>query len=179
MSPLVNFKNLSSAVQNFVRINFRYRFSRKYQYAGSVFLKFSSKSPYEIVKFVRKKHCFSADDYKKALGVLANLTPILQRNHTPSMYQAVVGCIVWAFRRLNKPKSRKMSARSYALHSVCPFFSFRFPPMSQRKHSATILYLSILLKKRTHLGLRKSHCIQHAEISASFTSWYQSVQVRQ
>ena len=32
--------------------------------------------------------------------------------------QAVVGSIVWAFRRLKKPKSREMSARSYALHSV-------------------------------------------------------------
>ena len=33
--------------------------------------------------------------------------------------QTVVGSIVWAFRRLKKPRSREMSARSYALHSVC------------------------------------------------------------
>ena len=32
--------------------------------------------------------------------------------------QAVVGSIVWAFRRLKKPMSRGMSARGYALHSV-------------------------------------------------------------
>ena len=29
-------------------------------------------------------------------------------------YQPVVGSIVWAFRRLKKPRSRKMSARDYA-----------------------------------------------------------------
>ena len=33
---------------------------------------------------------------------------------------AVVGSIVWAFRRLNKPRSREVSARDYALHSVRP-----------------------------------------------------------
>ena len=38
--------------------------------------------------------------------------------------QAVVGSIVWAFRRLKKPKCREMSARGYALHSVCPQLSF-------------------------------------------------------
>ena len=38
--------------------------------------------------------------------------------------QAVVGSIVWAFRRLKKPRSREMSARGYALHSVCPRLSF-------------------------------------------------------
>ena len=38
--------------------------------------------------------------------------------------QAVVGSIVWAFRRLKKPISREMSARRYALHSVRPQLSF-------------------------------------------------------
>ena len=38
--------------------------------------------------------------------------------------QAVVGSIVWALRRLKKPSSREMSARGYALHSVCPQLSF-------------------------------------------------------
>ena len=38
--------------------------------------------------------------------------------------QAVVGSIVWAFRRLKKPRCREMSARGYALHSVCPQLSF-------------------------------------------------------
>ena len=40
--------------------------------------------------------------------------------------QAVVGSIVWAFRRLKKPKSRQMIARLYALHSVCPQLSFPY-----------------------------------------------------
>ena len=38
--------------------------------------------------------------------------------------QALVGSIVWAFRKLKKPKSREMSACGYALHSVCPQLSF-------------------------------------------------------
>ena len=38
--------------------------------------------------------------------------------------QAVVGSIVWAFRRLKKPRCREMSARGYALHSLCPQLSF-------------------------------------------------------
>ena len=38
--------------------------------------------------------------------------------------QAVVGSSVWAFCRLKKPWSREMSARGYALHSVCPQLSF-------------------------------------------------------
>ena len=42
--------------------------------------------------------------------------------------QAVVGSIVWAFRRLIKPRIREMSARGYALHSVCPQLSF-FPSL--------------------------------------------------
>ena len=41
--------------------------------------------------------------------------------------QAVVGSIIWAFRRLKKPRCREMSASGYALHSVCPQISFSFP----------------------------------------------------
>ena len=37
--------------------------------------------------------------------------------------QALVGSIVWAFRRL-KPTCREMSARGYALHSVRPQLCF-------------------------------------------------------
>ena len=40
--------------------------------------------------------------------------------------QAVVGSIVWAFRRLKKPRCRNTCARGYALHSVCPQLSY-FP----------------------------------------------------
>ena len=36
--------------------------------------------------------------------------------------QTVVGSIVWALRKLRKPRCREMSARSYALHSVNPNF---------------------------------------------------------
>ena len=38
--------------------------------------------------------------------------------------EAEVGSIVWAFRRLEKPRSREMSARGYALHSVCRQHNF-------------------------------------------------------
>ena len=38
--------------------------------------------------------------------------------------QAVFGPIVWAFRRHKKPRYRKISARGYALHSVCPQHPF-------------------------------------------------------
>ena len=41
---------------------------------------------------------------------------------------AVVGSIVWAFRRLEKPRCREMCARGYALYSVrapnFPFFNW-------------------------------------------------------
>ena len=37
---------------------------------------------------------------------------------------AIVGSIIWAFRRQKKPRCREMSTRGYALHSECPKFSF-------------------------------------------------------
>ena len=42
--------------------------------------------------------------------------------------QAVVGSIVWGFRRLKKLRCREMSARGYALNSVLPptFLFFLF-----------------------------------------------------
>ena len=43
--------------------------------------------------------------------------------------QTVVGSIVWAFRRLKLPRCREMSARGYALYSVCPELPF-FPSSS-------------------------------------------------
>ena len=50
-----------------------------------------------------------------------------QRRHESNrdLTKAAVGSIVWAFRRFKKPRSREMSARGYALHSVRPklFFS--------------------------------------------------------
>ena len=38
--------------------------------------------------------------------------------------QAVVGCIVWAFRGLKTPRRRKTNAGSDVLHSVRPQLSF-------------------------------------------------------
>ena len=65
---------------------------------------------------------------------------VVYRSHHIAMYSAAVltkiflknflhdcppvdGSIVWAFRRLKKPRSWEMSARSNALHSVCPQMS--------------------------------------------------------
>ena len=43
---------------------------------------------------------------------------------------AIVGSIVWAFRRFKKPRCREMSARGYALHSVsCPELSVFLPSL--------------------------------------------------
>ena len=46
-----------------------------------------------------------------------------------ALAQVVVGSILWAFRRLKKPRCWEMSARGYALHSVClqPSFFRRGP----------------------------------------------------
>ena len=52
--------------------------------------------------------------------------------------QAVVGSIVWAFRRLKKPRNRKMSARGYALHSICAFLFF-VPKWMRTKHEGSEL----------------------------------------
>ena len=64
--------------------------------------------------------------------------------------QAVVGSIVWAFRRLKKPRCREMSARGYALHSVCPlhFPSYTtlymcFPPVSRLLDEIEPIFLKI------------------------------------
>ena len=43
--------------------------------------------------------------------------------------QVVVGSIVWAFRRLKKPRFREMSARGYALHNVRLQLSFLSTPV--------------------------------------------------
>ena len=49
--------------------------------------------------------------------------------------QAIVGSIVWAFRRLKKPRSGEMSARGYAHHSVCPQLFFFLKSLSQSTSS--------------------------------------------
>ena len=61
----------------------------------------------------------------------ARPTPLKCKNEYPVLplgkktaVQAVVGSIVWAFRRLKKPRCREMNARGYALYSVRPLFFF-------------------------------------------------------
>ena len=63
----------------------------------------------------------------------ARPTPLKRKNQYPVLplgeetaVNAVVGFIVWAFRRLKKPRCRDMSDRGYALDSVCPQLSFFF-----------------------------------------------------
>ena len=58
-------------------------------------------------------------------------TPFKRKNGYPVLalgektaVQAVVGPIVWAFRGLEKPRSREMSARGYALHKFAHSFPF-------------------------------------------------------
>ena len=45
--------------------------------------------------------------------------------------KTVVGFIVWMVRRLKKPRSREMSARGYALHSVCTQFLSVLKPRNE------------------------------------------------
>ena len=59
------------------------------------------------------------------LNGLALTSPLKRKNEylvlvlgEETAVQAVVGSIVWAFRRLKKPWCREMSARGYALYSV-------------------------------------------------------------
>ena len=56
-----------------------------------------------------------------------------------SANEIVMGSIVWAFGRLKNLRSRKMSARGCALHSVCPqLFFFLFGSHRLAIHSLTI-----------------------------------------
>ena len=61
---------------------------------------------------------------------------IIQKGEMESCVQVVVGSIVWGFRRLKNPSCREISARGYALHSVCP--NFRFFPLLTAFPSHTI-----------------------------------------
>ena len=67
-------------------------------------------------------------------ALMARLTPLKSESEylvlalgEATAVQVVVGFVVWAFRRLKKPRSREMGARGYALDSVCQlYFSFNF-----------------------------------------------------
>ena len=81
----------------------------------------------------------------------AHPTPLKCKNEYPVLplgeetaLQAVVGSIVWASRRLEKSRCRKMSARGYALHSVWPQLSF----------SLIHQYVASALNELTHLMFR-------------------------
>ena len=61
----------------------------------------------------------------------ARPTPLKCKNEYPvfplgkeTAVQALVGSIVWAFRRLKKPRCRETSAGGYALYSERPQLSF-------------------------------------------------------
>ena len=69
--------------------------------------------------------------------------------------QAVVGSIDWAFCRLKKPKSFEMSARGYALHSVCLQLSF---PLSAFYTFAEHCHPSIIGKFRAQLMIQMLEC---------------------
>ena len=60
-----------------------------------------------------------------------------------TVVQAVVGSIVWAFRRRKNPRSREMSARGYALHSVCPKLSFFFF-LPQHANDETLILTTLI-----------------------------------
>ena len=78
--------------------------------------------------------------------------------------QAVVDSIVWAFRKLRKPRSREMSARGYALHSVQPqlsFFPFLMLPATAVNHKLTAFKVAATLSSRRSLeGVSTSLYIQ-------------------
>ena len=81
--------------------------------------------------------------------------------------QAVVGSIVWTFRRLKKPRRREMSARGYALHNVCPKLSFPSFHLFVSNFflqiiSDVLLYEQVYLRiimNRTALSTANSHYI--------------------
>ena len=90
---------------------------------------------YFVLYSIKRRRCAAVQDVDQAIScdsrtlttTRARPTPLKCKNDYPVLplgeetaVQAVVSSIVWAFRRLKKPRSREMSARSYALHSVCP-----------------------------------------------------------
>ena len=78
----------------------------------------------------------------------ARPTPLKCKNEYPVLslgeetaVQAVVGSIVWVFSRLKKPRCWEMSARGYAIHSVCPKLIF-FPLISTFRVGPTVVLLT-------------------------------------
>ena len=86
--------------------------------------------------------------------------------------QAVVGSIVWAFRVLKKPRCREMSARGYALHSVCPQLSFFFPLImtSRSLHVTSSSSLVANCASRLATWGPRYKCIRQILLSKSRTS---------
>ena len=67
--------------------------------------------------------------------------------------QALFGSIVWAFRRLKKSRSRDMSARNYAFHSVCPQLSFL--SCTQCYHNMTARTTLAVIKTSSMIDCRR------------------------
>ena len=85
--------------------------------------------------------------------------------------KAVVGSIVWAFRRLKKPKSGEMSARGYALHSVCPSFSF-FLSITPASMSAANGQIDTIIGQKPSHGLTKTrHSLRFSTRMMATTSF--------
>ena len=86
--------------------------------------------------------------------------------------QTVVGSIVWALRRLKNLWSREMSARGYALHCVCPQFSF--PILCgcgcEISHSTVMTPLQSISRTPSptcwYLHMRFPHFLWHGDILA-------------
>ena len=72
--------------------------------------------------------------------------------------QAVVGSIVWVFRRLKKPRSREMSARAYALHSVCTQRSFF---ISRTRTLMALAYTITLIRHCNHRNMNAATLSNH------------------
>ena len=80
--------------------------------------------------------------------------------------QTVVGSIVWAFRRLKKPRSREMSARGYALHSVCSQLSF-FSWSGKWSSAGSWLHRAEVSATSTATKI----CFKHRYKSSSYLRW--------
>ena len=79
--------------------------------------------------------------------------------------QALVGSIVWAFCRLEKPRSQEMSAHGYALYSVCPQLSF--PCMKLVSRYTVLIFTDINMYTWTIDGMVS------LDISRQISGWIQ------
>ena len=96
---------------------------------------------YFVLYSIKRRRCAAVQDVDQAIScdsrtlttTRARPTPLKCKNDYPVLplgeetaVQAVVSSIVWAFRRLKKPRGWELSARFYALHSVCAQLPFPY-----------------------------------------------------